>query len=255
MRSSFNEPLNSENGGRREAYLTRLHEIFNDSDWVPWPATEEGQRMPGPASNTSSAYAEERVSEDRTMSGAKQVILEPAETASSETLEQVAQQIAAKFTEAFVSAFREMGMERGETQALRFALSEISERVDRLSDELAGQPRELESVVSRLTTIDERLSEQERREAGRHNSLGALAQAVKAQAQATAETMEASHKLQETQETVQQRLDVQADAIRSVYSNSEDRDDRLREFQVALERAKEVFVSLGSSAKPLPEGL
>jgi methyl-accepting chemotaxis protein len=81
-----------------------------------------------------------------------------------------------------------------------------------------------------------------------------LAQVVETQARATAETREESGKLQQAQQALQKRLDVQADAIRLVHSDAEERTDRVKEFRAALEKAREVFASL-PSGRPLPEGL
>jgi chromosome segregation ATPase len=215
---------------RRESYLARLHEIFDELD------------------------------------------SETVESASVETSDRVTEEIASKFAEAFLFAFGATGMEKGQTQTLRVALSDISGRVDRVTAELSSQPRKFDSVILRLAAQEEPLSEHQNLGAEKEERLRQLeartkehqeavqqqlpgfstgletpAQAVEAQERATAEVTEAS-------QTRQKRLDAQADVTRSAHSDVQECDERLTQFRAALEKAREAFASMATT-KALPEGI
>lgn len=288
MITLFSGTGNSEKSALRDAYLERLQEISDEGYGILWPFTDEAQSVLDSGGHKARPFPNGSAGEDGTMNSATQVSLESAEDASFETLtfERQTQEIASKFAEAFVFAFRKMGFEQGQTQALRMALLQISERVDRLSAEVALKPEELDSVVSQLALLGENLSEHRNLDAARDERLRqleqsanqqheavrqqmaevsagvrqanerceTLAKTVEEQTRATAETSEISRMLQEEQQTLHKRLDVHAQAIRSVHSVAEERDDRLKGFLAALEKAKEVYASRVAAA-PLPDAL
>jgi ABC-type transporter Mla subunit MlaD len=147
----------------------------------------------------------------------------------------------------------------GEAASRRMAedlqrLSAVQEH-DRTNQALAGPAyedrlRQLEQHLGKLEGLIEKQAAGAMEKVSEVSErLEAVAQAIEAQADKAAGLNSALSRLQETQQTVQRRLDMQTEAIRKLHTTEQ---ERRTQFQVTLQKIKEMEVV---HLLPLPERL
>lgn len=277
MISLFDTKQEDETPKLRKVYLNRLHEIAYGQDVEPANSVASATEVPP----VNEPQPQEAASTDVETDAEIDPVPESVETTPLPKVEpfsfqsemksaalredttvdsrKLAEEISPKFVEAFVSAFEEMGHHASGSST---AVSNLASEMDRITEHmqvLSGQLGAIRRIVddlnsaqrefsTRLSNLEAGLREHEKIYLGLEAGMKQSEQSFKAQQDLLAE------KLEGAAAPINERLDAQANAIRTLHEAVREREGHRDELRSALLKIQEIAGKL-SPSEPLPDKL
>ncbi len=279
MISLFETTQKEEAPAFRDVYLKRLHEIAYGPNGKPsevGTTTATGPAVGAPTQETDSAEAVAVVEIETTPEPPrtsrfpavdpfcfrremKVATMTEAMTVDSRKL---AEEIAPKFVEVFVAVFEELGRQasgsNGRVSEVAAEMSQVSQHLQVLSGEMGAVRRLIDSLTAaqhdlftRVSDIDATLREHEKIWLNLETGMKQSEQALKAQQGLLTEKL---NTVADQAAQINERLDAQANAIRTLHGASRDRESHRDELRSTLQKIQEIAGKM-STPDPLPATL